>query len=119
MNMGTSPKLATRPRSPAGRAGAPEPSPRTTGPSAGAVLRVIESVDVGGQLLVVVQVLDGEPQPEMMLRGTDTDARWRITGFAFNPPVALDQGLRGLILLPQVGDPHTQPKEGMQLFAEG
>jgi hypothetical protein len=82
------------------------------------VLRVIESVEVGDHLLVVVQVLDGEPQPEMMLRATNTDARSRITGFALNPPVALDQGLRGLILTPQVGDPHTQPKEGMQLLAE-
>ena len=116
--MGTSPKLARRPRSPAGRTGAPEPLPRTTRPPAGAVLKVIESVEVGGHLLVVVQVLDGEPQPEMVLRATNTDARWRITAFAFNPPVALDQGLRGLILTPQVGDLHEQPKEGMQLFAE-
>ena len=55
----------------------------------------------------------------MVLWATDTDARWRITGFAFDPSVALDQGLRGLILTPQVGGSHAQPKEGMQLFAEG
>lgn len=79
----------------------------------------MECVEVGGHLLVVVRVLDGEPQPEMVLWATDTDARWRITGFAFDPSVALDQGLRGLILTPQVGGPHAQPKEGMQLFAEG
>ena len=117
--MGNSTKLARRPRPPAGRMGAPEPSPRTTVPPAGAVLRVIESVEVGAYLLVVVHVLDGEPKPEMLLRATDTDARWRITGFAFAPPVALDQGLRGLILTPEVGGQHAHPKEGMRLFAEG
>lgn len=82
------------------------------------MLEVIESAEVGGRLLVVVRVLNGELKPEMVLRATGTDECWRITGFAFDPLVALDHGLQGLILMPQTAGQHAHPQAGMRLFAD-
>jgi hypothetical protein len=116
--MGDPTKLARRPRYPGSRSVTPEPSSRPVATRASTVLEVVESAEVGGRLLVVVRVLNGELKPEMVLRAADTDECWRITGFAFDPLAALDHGLQGLILMPQTAGQHAHPRAGLRLFAD-
>ncbi len=61
-------------------------------------LKVIETSDVRDKKLTVVEILEGEPLSDMILKSEAQGSEWKISGSAFVPAKTWSGKTRGLLL---------------------